>query len=118
MRLSPGNRATTLVAPSCANFGSARFVVDATLNNARKAFAEAQRAAYADFCRRVDAGEDTAIDPYAAEHIDEFFAVSCEVFFAEPELLREEYPAYFGQLEQWFRVDTVRGEIVKAAAAL
>jgi len=86
--------------------------------NARKAFAEAQRAAYADFCRRVDAGEDTAIDPYAAEHIDEFVAVSCEVFFAEPELLREEYPAYFGQLEQWFRVDTVRGEIVKAAAAL
>ena len=79
---------------------------------ARKVFAEVQQAAYDDFCRRVDADEDTAIDPYAAEHIDEFFAVSCEVFFAEPELLREEYPAYYEQLQSWFRVDPIAGCLI------
>ena len=76
---------------------------------ARAAFKTALDAAYEDFCRRVDAGEDTAIDPYAAELIDEFFAVSCEVFFAEPELLLYEYPAYFAQLQSYFRVDPIKG---------
>lgn len=76
---------------------------------AREAFKREVTAAYEDFCRRVDEGEDTAIDPYAAELIDEFFAVSCEVFFAEPELLLDEYPAYFSQLQSYFRVDPVKG---------
>jgi len=76
---------------------------------ARDAFVREVAAAYDDFCRRVDDGEDTAIDPYAAELIDEFFAVSCEVFFAEPELLRAEYPAYFAQLLAYLRFDPERG---------
>lgn len=76
---------------------------------ARESFRREVSSAYRDFCRRVDAGEDTAIDPYAAELIDEFFAVSCEVFFAEPELLRDEYPAYFAQLQSYFRIDPVDG---------
>jgi len=54
----------------------------------------------------------SAIDPYAAEDIGEFFAVSCEVFFAEPELLREEYPDYFGELRRYFRIDPVAGRIL------
>ena len=49
-------------------------------------------AAYDDFGARVDGGDDTAIDPYAAESPGEFFAVLSEVFFAEPALLRREYP--------------------------
>jgi MtfA peptidase len=80
---------------------------------AREAFKREVNAAYEDFCRRVDKGEDTAIDPYAAELIDEFFAVSCEVFFAEPELLLEEYPAYFAQLRSYFRVDAVKGTLMR-----
>jgi MtfA peptidase len=68
-------------------------------------------AAYEDFCARVDANEDTAIDPYAAELIDEFFAVSCEVFFAEPELLQLEYPQYFDELLKVFRVDPRSGTL-------
>ena len=76
---------------------------------ARTAFKTTLDAAYDDFCRRVDAGEDTAIDPYAAELVDEFFAVSCEVFFAEPELLLHEYPAYFAQLQSYFRVNPITG---------
>jgi MtfA peptidase len=72
----------------------------------RKAISEA----YEDFCIRVDANEDTAIDPYAAEAIDEFFAVTCEVFFEEPELLRLEYPEYFEQLRTYFAIDPIRGD--------
>ena len=75
----------------------------------RAAFGREVHAAYEDFCRRVDEGEETAIDPYAAELIDEFFAVTCEVFFAEPELLRHEYPSYFSQLQSYFRVNPIAG---------
>lgn len=79
--------------------------------SARAAFKWVIDAAYVDFCRRVDAGEDTAVDPYAAELIEEFFAVSCEVFFAEPQLLRDEYPAYFRELESYFCINPIIGTI-------
>lgn len=59
--------------------------------------------AYADFCRRVDAGQDTTIDPYAAEHPSEFFAVCSEVFFEAPALLHEDYPAVYQQLCSFYR---------------
>jgi Mlc titration factor MtfA (ptsG expression regulator) len=59
--------------------------------------------AYEDFCARVDDGEDTAIDPYAADAPAEFFAVCSEVFFAEPELLEDEYPEVREQLAAFYR---------------
>jgi hypothetical protein len=61
--------------------------------------------AFDDFCRRVDAGEDTALDPYAAEHPSEFFAVMSEAFFETPQLLRAEYPAVYAQLARYYRQD-------------
>jgi hypothetical protein len=61
--------------------------------------------AYEDFCRRVDAHEHTAIDPYAAEHPSEFFAVTSEVFFEAPDLLRQQYPAVYDQLRCFYRQD-------------
>jgi len=61
--------------------------------------------AYDAFCARVDAGEDTAIDPYAGENPAEFFAVLSEVFFAEPLLLRGEYPAVYAQFAAFYRQD-------------
>jgi Mlc titration factor MtfA (ptsG expression regulator) len=60
-------------------------------------------AAYADQCHRVDAGEDTAIDPYATTNPAEFFAVLTEVFFETPVLLDAEYPAVYQQLQQFYR---------------
>ena len=59
--------------------------------------------AYADLCTRVDAGEDTAIDPYATTDPAEFFAVLTEVFFETPHLLDNEYPAVYRQLQQFYR---------------
>jgi Mlc titration factor MtfA (ptsG expression regulator) len=61
--------------------------------------------AYDDFCSRVDDGEDTAIDPYAAESPAEFFAVLSEVFFADPLLLRREYPRVYEQCVAFYRQD-------------
>ena len=59
--------------------------------------------AYRDFCQRVDRGEATDLDPYAAEHPAEFFAVMSEAFFETPELLWLEYPAVHGQLRDFYR---------------
>jgi Mlc titration factor MtfA (ptsG expression regulator) len=61
--------------------------------------------AYTDFCARVDGGEDTCLDPYAAEHPSEFFAVMSEAFFETPLLLQAEYPAVYAQLRRYYRQD-------------
>ncbi len=61
--------------------------------------------AYEDFCRRVDAGEDTWIDPYASEAPEEFFAVSSECFFGAPDVLAAEYPALYRLLVRYYRQD-------------
>ncbi|MBI4985657.1 MAG: zinc-dependent peptidase [Rhodocyclales bacterium] len=61
--------------------------------------------AYADFCRRVDAGEETPLDPYGAEHPAEFFAVMSEAFFETPQLLRAQYPSVYHQLQLFYRQD-------------
>ena len=66
-------------------------------------------AAYEDFSARVDRGEDTAIDPYAAESPAEFFAVLSEVFFADPRVLRREYRGVYGQCARFYRQDRRRG---------
>ena len=72
-------------------------------------WARAWSDAYADHCRRVDAGEDTPIDPYGSESPAEFFAVLCEVFFEIPELLDSEYPEVYLQLRDFYRQDPLSG---------
>ena len=59
--------------------------------------------AYEDFCRRVDAGEETEIDPYAAESPAEFFAVLTESFFELPAALHAAYPAVYEQMRRYYR---------------
>ncbi|TCJ17899.1 zinc-dependent peptidase [Parasulfuritortus cantonensis] len=61
--------------------------------------------AYADFCRRVDAGEETAIDPYASESPAEFFAVLSECFFEMPDVLADDYPALYERLRRFYKQD-------------
>jgi hypothetical protein len=72
----------------------------------REAWIDAFEPAYRDFCERVDGGEDTLIDPYAAEHPGEFFAVMTEAFFEIPSVLRSEYPGVYDQLARFYRQDT------------
>jgi len=72
---------------------------------ARDEWLKVMRDAYEDFGARVDAGEDTAIDPYAVETPGEFFAVLSEVFFAEPDLLVDEYPDVYREFARFYRQD-------------
>ena len=62
-------------------------------------------AAYDDFCRRVDSGEETIIDPYASDAPAEFFAVLSENFFELPNVVNREYPALYALLRTYFRQD-------------
>jgi Mlc titration factor MtfA (ptsG expression regulator) len=73
--------------------------------HSRRDWQRIMRDAYADFCTRVDDNEETAIDPYAAENPGEFFAVLSEVFFAEPLLLRDEYPDVYREFTRFYRQD-------------
>lgn len=57
------------------------------------------------FRAAVDADEDTALDPYASESPDEFFAVTSEVYFSAPELLRQFHPAIHEELRQFYGVE-------------
>lgn len=62
---------------------------------------------YQSFCNRVDAQEDTLLDPYGAESIDEFFAVVSEVFFVAPADLLGEHPRMYELLRGFYQQDPV-----------
>jgi MtfA peptidase len=67
----------------------------------RKAFAEA----YEGFCDALERSQDTWLDPYAAEHESEFFAVVSEAFFEDPRETRRRYPDVYDQLKLFYRQD-------------
>lgn len=67
-------------------------------------------AAYHDFQRRCDAVDDglddpcdLPLDPYAAEHPAEFFAVASEAFFIDPHPLAAAYPAVYQLLREYYQ---------------
>jgi Mlc titration factor MtfA (ptsG expression regulator) len=66
--------------------------------------------AYEGFCDAVEHGRDTWLDPYAAEHPSEFFAVISEAFFEDPAETRRRYPDVYHQLELFYRQDPARKE--------
>jgi len=71
----------------------------------REAWSQALGTAYEDFCRHVDHGEETLIDPYAADDPAEFFAVMSEAFFEIPQALQAAYPEVYRQLALFYRQD-------------
>lgn len=60
------------------------------------------QSAYDAFVAEVDAGRDTAIDAYAAEATEEFFAVCSEYHFSAPRLLRAQMPAIAAHLRRFY----------------
>lgn len=58
---------------------------------------------YTAFCERVDAGQDTALDPYGASGPDEFFAVASEAFFVRRDALRASHPRLDTLLQAFYR---------------
>jgi len=81
-----------------------------------EAWRETFLAAYDDFCRRVDSGEDTLIDPYASDSPGEFFAVLSESFFELPDVVAEEYPALYDLFRRYYRQDPL-ARLMKASSA-
>jgi MtfA peptidase len=70
--------------------------------------------AYDQFCDRVDAVPDRAwarferdslIDPYAADHPSEFFAVCSEALFVRPRAFEAEFPELYRLLARYYRQD-------------
>lgn len=62
-------------------------------------------AAYETFCIKIDDGDETTLDPYAAENPAEFFAVLSEAFFELPTVLLCEFPQVYAQLTAFYRLD-------------
>jgi Mlc titration factor MtfA (ptsG expression regulator) len=60
---------------------------------------------YEAFCERVDADEDTLLDPYAAQGMEEYFAVASEAFFVSPWNLLDEHPSTYRLLRDFFQQD-------------
>ena len=60
---------------------------------------------FAHFVQRVDAEEDTALDPYGAQSPDEFFAVASEAFFTVPTKTNSEHPALYAMFARFYRQD-------------
>ncbi|VVE00272.1 zinc-dependent peptidase [Pandoraea terrigena] len=70
--------------------------------------------AYEAFCHDVSDVPDThwdafatssLLDPYAAEHESEFFAVCAEAFFVAPDAFRDAYPALYTLFSRYFLQD-------------
>jgi MtfA peptidase len=71
----------------------------------REAWIGAFKEAYEGFCDAVERGRETWLDPYAAEHPSEFFAVISEAFFKDAAETRRRYPEVFAQLKLFYRQD-------------
>ena len=71
----------------------------------RRAWHAALEEAYEGFCDAVERGRDTWLDPYAAEHVSEFFAVITEAFFEDGRETRRRYPDLYAQLKRFYRQD-------------
>jgi len=53
----------------------------------------------------VESGEETLLDPYAAEEEAEFFAVASEAFFETPNALKGQLPRLYELFKGFYRQD-------------
>ncbi|OGA30582.1 MAG: hypothetical protein A3F77_12420 [Betaproteobacteria bacterium RIFCSPLOWO2_12_FULL_67_28] len=72
---------------------------------ARRAWIAVLERELARFRREVDAGRETFLDPYAAEHEAEFFAVASEAFFESPNALQADFPQLYDLFRSFYRQD-------------
>jgi Mlc titration factor MtfA (ptsG expression regulator) len=71
----------------------------------REEWADTLTSAYEVLCGALESGQATAMDPYAAESLEEFFAVASEAFFVAPKALHSEHPSVYGLFRRYFRQD-------------
>ena len=68
----------------------------------QRQWTQALQSAFDEMNAALARGEVTQIDPYAATHPAEFFAVCSESFFTEPLRLRDTYPAVYEQFTRFY----------------
>ena len=68
----------------------------------QKRWASDFQRAYDALCTQVDAGRETAIDAYAAESPEEFFAVCSEYHFSDVATLRSAMPEVAAHLQRFY----------------
>ncbi|WP_235930129.1 M90 family metallopeptidase [Craterilacuibacter sinensis] len=73
----------------------------------RAQWAHDWQTAYQAFGRQLAAGAHSWLDPYAAEHPAEFFAVLSECFFETPHWIKADYPTLYAHLSAFYRQDTL-----------
>lgn len=93
-----------------------------------QAWADVFDHAYDRFCARVDAvperrwarfERESLIDPYAADHPSEFFAVCSEALFVRPKAFEAEYPELYRLLARYYRQDPAgTGALAERVAGL
>jgi Mlc titration factor MtfA (ptsG expression regulator) len=62
-------------------------------------------AEFSAFVHRVERGEDTALDPYGTQAVEEFFAVASESFFVSPQALHAEHPELYRMFTRLYLQD-------------
>jgi len=70
-----------------------------------KRWSQVFSAAYAQLQEQVDSGQEALLSHYGAQNAAEFFAVVSEVFFEQPQALRQDYPAMYEELQGYYKVD-------------
>jgi MtfA peptidase len=63
---------------------------------------------HAEFCKQLQDGRDTLLDPYAANGLEEFFPVCAEAFFVAPAALHSEQREVYGLMREFFQQDPLR----------
>ncbi|HWX11235.1 MAG TPA: M90 family metallopeptidase [Trinickia sp.] len=90
-----------------------------------QAWADVFDHAYDRFCAEVDAvpkrrwarfERESLIDPYAADHPSEFFAVCSEALFVQPQAFEAEYPELYRLLARYYRQDPARTGVLDLPA--
>jgi hypothetical protein len=71
----------------------------------RPLFVEVMEREYGALLAADEAGVETFLDPYGAEHPSEFFAVAVESFFTQPRELLRLHPDLYGILARYFHQD-------------
>ena len=59
----------------------------------------------ADLIERIQNGEPTVLDPYAALNPAEYFAVATETFFEKPHKLKAMRPELYAELQNFYQLD-------------
>jgi len=88
--------------------GEADGVPPLPTREARERWIEVFDAEFDRFCTDLEAGKETFLDPYAAEHEAEFFAVASEAFFESPHALRRGFPRLYELFMGFYRQDPAK----------